>query len=340
LPRGNLVGQAIRRTHLASNLGKGEALSEDVRSNVLKASAVMGQFAEVVAENLFVKVAKKMERLDRNIGSLQLALEQAPEVFETIGVNLSVNVLFGMVDHLMLETMILESLIGHERVGVDRATGLDVSANIGLQGMFLAIANDSGANLATTLQNAHDGGLVFGASLSNPALALISVHEASRTANESFVYFNLAIGTTEFEERAILHCQTNAVEHEPCALLSDAKSATNLIGTDAVLAIGNHPNSDEPLVQTNRRILENSPDLHAKLALGMNALALPFVLILEEHGILAATSGAGNDAIGPANLDHELQAVLRAGEVQHGLLESLWLGAHVVPHKPNVSKVV
>ena len=47
----------------------------------------------VVAENLFVEVAKQMEWLDADIGALQLALEQAPEVFESVGVNLSVNVL-------------------------------------------------------------------------------------------------------------------------------------------------------------------------------------------------------------------------------------------------------
>ena len=70
----------------------------------------------------------------------------------------------------------------------------------------------------------------------------------------------------------------------------------------------------------------------------MDALALPLTLILEEHSILALASGADHDAIRLANLDHDLEAVLRVGEVQDGLLESLWLGAHVVPHKPNYTK--
>ena len=48
----------------------------------------MGQFAEVVAENLFVKVSEQMEWLNANVGALQLALEKTPEVFESVCVNL------------------------------------------------------------------------------------------------------------------------------------------------------------------------------------------------------------------------------------------------------------
>ena len=158
----------------------------------------MRQFAEVVAEHLFVKIAEQMERLDADVGSFQSALEEAPEVFESVGVNLSVNVLFGMVNDLVLEPLMLESLIGHERIGVDRAACFDVSANVGLQRMLFAIGNDGGANFTATFQDAHDGGFVFGASLSNPALVFVGVHEASRATNEGFVYFDFAIRPPSF----------------------------------------------------------------------------------------------------------------------------------------------
>jgi hypothetical protein len=339
-PRGSLVGQAIRRTHLTSYFGIGEALAEDLRSNMLEASAIMGQFSEVVTKNLFVEVAEKMERFDRNIGSLQLALEKTPEVFESVGVNLPVNVSLGMVNDLMLESLCLESLIGHERVGVYRAACLDVSANVLMEQVFLAIADDSRANLTTTFQDSHNGGFILGASFSNPSLALVSVHVASSPANESFVHFNLAIGTTKFQERTRLHGKTNAMEHEPSRLLSDAKSTSDLIRTDSVLAVGDHPNGEQPLVERKRRIFKDSSDLGRELTFGMDALALPLALILEEHDILAATGGADHNAIGPANLDHEVEAIVGIGVVQHGLLESLWfgVGAHGVPHKPNTTK--
>src|SRR5260370_10423653 len=104
--------------------------------------------------------------------------------------DLPVNVFLRVVNDLVLEALLIESHVGHERIGIDRTASLDVSANVGLQKMFLAIAYDSCANLATTFKNALNGNLVFGASLGNPALALVGMHETGRTADESFVYFD------------------------------------------------------------------------------------------------------------------------------------------------------
>src|SRR5580692_6005708 len=242
-----------------------------------------------------------------------------------------------MVDDLMLESFLLESLIGHERIGVDRAARFDVGANIGLQRVLFAIADYSGANLTTAFQNPQDGGFVFGARLRNPALALIGVHETGGATNESFVHFDLAIGTAKFHKQAGLHRQPDAVKHEPRRLLSDAKSAGHFVRANAILAVGNHPNSDEPLVQRKPRILKDSPNFDRELPFGMDALALPLALILKEYGILAATGGAC-DAIRPAEFRDTVQAVVGISKVENGLLESLWLGAHGVPHKRNLPK--
>ena len=53
---------------------------------------IVSQFAEVVAEHLFVQIAEEVEGFDAHIGSLDSALAQAPEVFESVGGNLPVNV--------------------------------------------------------------------------------------------------------------------------------------------------------------------------------------------------------------------------------------------------------
>src|SRR6266700_3015977 len=308
-----------------------------MRGNVLESSSIVRQFAEVVPEHLFVQIPEQVELFHAYVGSFEAALEQAPEVFESVGVNLSVNVFFGMVNDLVLESLFSESLIGHERIGVDRAASFDVSANLSLQSVFFAIADDRTANFSAAFQDANDGHFVFCASLSNPALALVGVHEASRTADESFVYFDLAPASAKFQNGAVLHRKTDAMEHEPCGLLSNAKSATHFVGTDSVLAVRNHPNSDEPLVERQGGIFHDGSDLDGELPMVMDALALPLPLILEEHGILTATGRADHDAIGPAQLDHEIEAVIGVSEVDDGLLKSLWLGAHVVPHKPNSS---
>ena len=113
------------------------------------------------------------------------------------------------------------------------------------------------------------------------------------------------------------------MKHEPCGLLSDAESACDFVGTDAVLAVRNHPHSGKPLVERHGRILKDGADLDGELPLSVDALALPLALIREEHEHPSATSRAFN-AIGPAAADHELEAIIGIREVDDGLLECLW----------------
>jgi len=100
---------------------------------VLETKSIVRQFAEVVPEHLFVQIPEQMELFHAHVGSLESALQETPEVFEAVGMNLPVNVFFRMVNHLVLESLFLESLIGHECIGVDRAACFDVSANVALR---------------------------------------------------------------------------------------------------------------------------------------------------------------------------------------------------------------
>ncbi len=54
---------------------------------MFKAKSIVSEFAEVVAEHLLVQIAEQMERFHADISAFQLALEQAPKVFESVGVN-------------------------------------------------------------------------------------------------------------------------------------------------------------------------------------------------------------------------------------------------------------
>jgi hypothetical protein len=55
----------------------------------------------VESKHLFVNVSVQMERLDTDVCTFQAPLEKAPEIFESVCVNLTVNVAFGMLNHLM-----------------------------------------------------------------------------------------------------------------------------------------------------------------------------------------------------------------------------------------------
>src|SRR5438874_10707254 len=93
------------------------------------------------------------------------------------------------------------------------------------------------------------------------------VHESRLAADESFVNFNLRATATDFGFGTVLHSQTDAMEHEPRTLLSNADGPRDLVGANAVPAIGEHPHCNEPLVQRDWRILKNGSNLATKLPL-------------------------------------------------------------------------
>src|ERR1700723_1591904 len=76
----------------------------------------------VVSEHLFVQIAEQVERLNVYVGPFQAALEKTPEVFETIGMHLPINVTFGMVNRLVRKVVVVfESLIRKQRIRINRA---------------------------------------------------------------------------------------------------------------------------------------------------------------------------------------------------------------------------
>ena len=86
--------------------------------------------AIVIPKHLFIKIAEQMKRLNINVSTLQSALEQAPEVFQAIGVDLSVNIMFRMVNRLVNEVLLVQSPIGEQGIGIDRALCFNVRANL------------------------------------------------------------------------------------------------------------------------------------------------------------------------------------------------------------------
>ncbi len=105
------------------------------------------------------------------------------------------------------------------------------------------------------------------------------VHETREAAYKSFIYLDFAGKLAAF---LILHCKPDAMQHEPRGLLSYANGAVNLPRTDPVLAASNHPHRSQPLIQAERRILEDRPSLDGKLATVVALIALPAIVLLLE----------------------------------------------------------
>src|SRR5712672_36510 len=128
----------------ASQYFVSEAASGDMRHYTMKALSVIRIPSMVVAEYLFVQITKHVERFNRNVRAFQSALEQAPEIFQPVGVNLPVHIALRMVNRLVNEIPI-QSLIRKERIAIDRALGFYVCANLPLQMKLATERNDSGS---------------------------------------------------------------------------------------------------------------------------------------------------------------------------------------------------
>jgi len=120
-PRGSrpaLVGLRFL-SHLAGKFGIGQALASDLGDRQSEALRVVHILASVISECLFVYIAEEMERFNRDIGTVQATLQEAPEVLHRIGVNVSIRILNGVVDNGVLIVR-LQSIIRLQLVGEDR----------------------------------------------------------------------------------------------------------------------------------------------------------------------------------------------------------------------------
>jgi hypothetical protein len=120
----------LRWRRIGSNqLLVGEALADNRAADALEPTRIVG-LAVVVAEGLLIEIAEQVERLNADVGSLDGSLEQAPEILQTVGVDATVNVSFGVVDELM-GLSVAQQLVGLVGVGVDVRAYLDVAPDDG-----------------------------------------------------------------------------------------------------------------------------------------------------------------------------------------------------------------
>ena len=95
-----------------------------------------------------------------------------------------------------------------------------------------------------------------------------SVHVTRYSADEGFVCFNRS---GHLVDAASVHRVPKTLQHEPSGLLSNAKIAGDLVGTDSVFAVSKQPHCDQPLVEWNRGVLENRADFNRELLAAIQA---------------------------------------------------------------------
>jgi hypothetical protein len=84
-----------------SQLLAGKPASNDLFHDRAKPLRIR-QGAKVVPEGLFVQIPEQVERLHADIGTVQAALQQAPEILRRVCVDVTVHVFYRVVDHRVL----------------------------------------------------------------------------------------------------------------------------------------------------------------------------------------------------------------------------------------------
>jgi len=121
------------------------------------------------------------------------------------------------------------------------------------------------------------------------------------------------------------------VKHEPCGLLGNAKSSVDLVGTDAVFAVEQHPDSGKPLFKSNRGVLENGSGLQRECRAGVARVALPHATLCKVCDLFGSARRTLHLPVRPAEINHELSAMLEIREVDYRVSEG-----GVVAHKPSM----
>lgn len=256
-----------------------------------------------------------MEWLDGDVSAFQASLEKTPEVFAVVGMRCAIDVSYGVIYDLVRE--FIEVIVRLQRVSIHYRSRFHVLAKQFMKVSFATRANNFRTNLSAALQHGGDNRLAIRAATVNLFRPLVGVHEPRLAADESLISLDMLAFAAKFVERLALGSQANPLQHEPCRLLRNAKPAMQFIGTDAVLAIQKHPCSRKPLLKGDGAVLENGASLERERRTDVTRVALPDPPLFKVSDFLSAARRALHDAIRPAELDHELTAILELREVQN-----------------------
>jgi hypothetical protein len=297
--------------------GIGQTFASNRGHKTLEASAVVGVFAVVVTKHLLGDVSVQVERLDRDVSTTEGALQETPEVLDTVCVDVTVDVLVYVVDYFLFVGRGQE-FVGRKFIGDDMRSSFDVRGDNGVKVRFLASVYNLRLDATTALQHTHYNRLVALPLILPTVLQAALVHVLDLATNEGFVALDRA---TRKLRRRVRHSHANTVQQEPSRLLCDTQSAVNLVRANAVLAVGQHPHCRHPLIQTDRAIFHNRADFEGELLFA--TLAVPHFASLDKGVLVGSTTRASHFASSPAQVLRVVEATVCVGEEDDGLLKCM-----------------
>ena len=166
-----------RRAVLAGQVAVGQSLARDLRNHCAESLRIIHVLPVVVTESLFVDVPEQVEWLHADIGTMETALQEAPEVFDCICVYITAHLFDRMVDYCVI-VIVGQSIIRKQFIAENRGTGFDVFADRFLKFLPSALINVHRADFPIALDHTKDDCFVGPASAVNLFSALALVHVA------------------------------------------------------------------------------------------------------------------------------------------------------------------
>lgn len=315
---GHLLNPHKARIALSGQGAVGNSFAHNRQKHFVEPAGIAA-LATIEPERLFVHVAEQVERGHGNIGASQRSLEQAPKVLDAVRVNAAFHVFDRVVDNAV-GVVGVQAVVAGRFVRVDRRALADVPVDDWLQGALLRVAHGRTSHVATTLQDAMHDGLTDRTTALDLGFPLRLVHVAGLPAYEGFVRLDF---TLQLAERPGFHRLSNPVQYEPSGFLGYVQGSAEFVAADAVLSVGDAPDSNEPLIEAKWAVLENGADLGAELLTASDRLALEQMARFDLADFLAAALGANHLAVRPLDDPHVFVADSQVREVADGFNQGL-----------------
>src|ERR1019366_3536945 len=260
----------------------------------------------IVAPSLFVYVAEQVERLNRYIGSAQSALQERPEILDSLSVDFPVHVVLKVVENFVSE-LTRQILVALKFVGMNFRAGENIFADNLVHDDFSSLRNDGSSYRSAAFQHSHDYGFRPVVLPHFHAETARLVHVPGVPADKGLIHFDRSAAPAQLDDASRLQSESQAMQNEPCGFLGDPHSLCDFVRTDAVLAVDQHPERGEPFVQLDRGFLENGAQFHRELLIAL--FALPALLGRKVVVLFVAASWAFR-AVRPAQAGYGVNADL------------------------------
>ena len=226
----------------------------------------MGVVPIVVPPFQFFKVAVQMLHAHLVERSDDAPLEQRPDAFDAVGINVAQDPLLdGVVDGLMAGVVVSNAQVGRQFVSVDSLRlVVDRPIDKVVKGMAPHVGDALQANVAVPLDGSGDPGLV---TLVGPSFAL------SLTTNQGFVYFNDSQEGRPIKG-VVAHCLTDAMAKIPRGLVGYAQCPLELKSAYALLGFAHQVYCQEPLPQGKMGIVHDGSYRYGELVATIIAVVL------------------------------------------------------------------